>query len=61
MKRPLRNSAVYVDKIPRDARPAELPVQQRTRFDSASTSGPRRRSTSRFPPSVLTQADALIP
>jgi putative tryptophan/tyrosine transport system substrate-binding protein len=41
-----RRLAVYVDKIFHGADPAELPVEQPTTFEFASTSRPPRRSAS---------------
>jgi putative ABC transport system substrate-binding protein len=37
-------AAVYVGKISEGTRPADLPVELPTQYDSPSTSGPRRRS-----------------
>jgi putative ABC transport system substrate-binding protein len=43
-----RRSAAYVDRILRDAMPADLPVQDPTKFRLTSTSRRRRHSASGF-------------
>jgi putative ABC transport system substrate-binding protein len=46
----LRRAAFYVDKILRGAKPADLPVEQPTRFELGLT----------LPPSLLQRADQVI-
>jgi len=55
-----RTSAVYVDKILRGARPAELPVQQPAKFDLVLNLRTAKALDLTIPPSVLIQAEALI-
>ena len=38
-----RRAATYVDRIPRGAKPGDLPVQFPTKFEMVVTSRPRRR------------------
>ena len=41
-----RRDAIYVDKILKGAKPADLPVEQPTKVDRVITSKPPRRSAS---------------
>ena len=52
-----RSAAVYVDKILKGAKPADLPVEQATKLTSSSISRQRRHSGITIPLGVLFQAD----
>lgn len=55
-----RRCADYVDRILKGASPAELPVQQPTKFELAVNLRTAKALGVSVPPSLLTRADALI-